>query len=717
VDRRADIWAFGCVLYEMLTGKQAFQGESVTDTLAAVIKEEPNWSRLPAATPMRVRVLLQRCLQKDPKQRLRDIGDARISLDEVLSGTPEAASSIVVPLPPWRRAMPWAAGVLAAAIAGFVGWSLRPSSDASTGRVVRFQIPFPPGTPASIGAISPDGRKLAIVETGANGHSAVWLRSFDTLEAHEVAGTEGAGATVFWSPDSRFIAFSTPGKLQDAEQRVLLRRIDASGGPSALICGASSIQGGSWNRDGQIVFGAESGVMQVAASGGSPVLVASVRPAIAPFFLPDGHHFIFFSATTPEDAKIYLGSTDARPGKQSFSKLLDGAVGATYAPSAEPGFGYLLYVRDATLARPVGTVMAQRFDERRLQPVGEAIPIAGQVGFSLSGTTDVLAYVAGYQEAHPGGVQGDVVGQLTWFDRSGKALGTFGDSASYRTLALSPDGKRVAFDRSNPDQNSETRNIWLYEFARGVTTRFTFDAGWDTDPVWSPDGSVIAFSSNRGARSVTFDVYTKQANLSGEDQLVYKSPDAKIPSSWSPDGRFLFYFNPIPPFQMWLLPIGASTDRRAVRIDNTDFRESSPRISPDGRWIAYSSNESGRTEIYVRPFGGSSAKDSIAVNRAPVSGKWMVSKDGGVSPRWRRDGKELFYLSSIGGTVMSVAVNTSGVFQADIPKSLFKAPAGVIFWDVSTDGKRFLMPVPQGQSTGAQPQLTVVLNWQAALKK
>ena len=290
---------------------------------------------------------------------------------------------------------------------------------------------------------------------------------------------------------------------------------------------------------------------------------------------------------------------------------------------------------------------------------------------------------------------------------------TVGEPGIYRTVALSPDGKRVAFERADP-QNTNTRNIWLYEFARGVTTRFTFSSAWESNPVWSPDGSRIAFVSNKSGQ---YDLYQKTSNLAGEDELLFSSSELKAPTSWSPDGRYLLYFNPIPPDRLWLLRVDdAGTDRKPVLIERSQFNQAAARFSPDGRWVAYSSDESGRDQIYVRPLDTSSVVGSSSTAARLVTGKWMVSKDGGTTPLWRRDGKELFYLSP-DGTAMTVEVNTSGVFQAGIPKALFKVPRGVLFWDVSADGKRFLMAASSATTAAAQPPFTVVLNWQAELKK
>jgi Tol biopolymer transport system component len=705
VDRRADIWAFGCVLYEMLTGKKAFRGETVTDTLAAVIRAEPDWSQLPAATPMRVRVLLHRCLQKDPRQRLRDIGDARISLDEVLSGAPEAAPGITAVAPAWRRALPWGVAgllLLAAASLGFLYFRQKPSAV----QAMRFEIPVPERFVLGSYALSPNGRQLAFIGTSTDGQPRVWVRSVDTLDVRPLEGTEGAAGFLFWSPDSRYVAFLGQGKL---------KKVEPTGGPPVALCDATTLLGGAWSRDDTIVFGSTNGLLQVSASGGSASPVTTDGAALTPFFLPDGRHLVYSHFSGQGGGLgIYVGSVGITASQPPKKVLADLSVIA-YAPSSDAAVSYLLFVRGTSSPGATGTLMAQPFDTRRLELAGEAVPIAEQVSnlsFSTS-ASDALVYVKGSQSVTSAGVRGIVQGQLAWFGRDGKVLGTFGDLGSYRTLALSPDGKRIAFDRADT-QNSGTRNIWLYEFARGVTTRFTFDSAWDAYPLWSPDGSRLAFSSNRDG---DFNLYQKASDLAGEDEPLYKSSDDKVPTSWSADGRVMLYFNPVPPARMWYLPLGQGEDRKSTLIERSEFNEAVPRLSPDGRWVAYISNESGKDQIYVRPFTSFSATGTPAANGVPVTGKWMVSKDGGTNPLWRHDGKELFYLSAAGGTAMAVDVSTTGVFQAGVPKPMFNVPAGVLFWDVSPDGKRFVMPAPAATNTATQPRFTMVLNWQAALKK
>jgi eukaryotic-like serine/threonine-protein kinase len=709
VDRRADIWAFGCVLYEMLTCKRAFAGESMSETLAAVIKEEPDWSELPTNTPIRVRVLLQRCLQKDPKQRLRDIGDARISLDEVLSGAPDpgGVAPVQATAPLWRR---WLLSVisallfLATVLLAFLYFHQKPV----TAQAMRFEISLPERTTGSgISVISPDGSKLVLVATGTDGVARLWIRSLDRLAAQALEGTEGVYGYPFWSPDSRFIAFFAQGKL---------KKMDALGGPPLSLCDASSVWGGAWNRD-TIIFGTNTGTMQMPASGGLPSLITDGGFSVTPSFLPDGHHFVYLRNAVVHGTRvfgIYLGSLDTKPEDQPSKPLLPDYTFVAFASSSDPHLGYLVFVRGTTEVGTVGTLMAQPFDTGRLELAGDAIPIAERVSnTSLSvSATDVLVYVSGEQQIPASVVKGNVRGELTWFDRDGKILGTFGDPQLYRTLSLSPDGKRLAFEAPNP-QDSNSRNIWLYEFARGIRIRLTLDSGWDTNPVWSPDGSHIAFVSTRSGDE-TFNLYLKHSSLSGEDQLLLKSNENKVVSSWSPDGRFLLYSDTGTPSHLWLFPADGGSERKPIQLEQSQFHLEMGRFSPDGRWIAYSSDESGRDEIYVRPFDTPSSDAALSAGGKSITEKWLVSRDGGTAPLWRRDGKELFYLSP-DETAMAVDINTSGLFQAGTPKALFKAPIGVVFWEVSSDGKRFLMPAPS--ASGANRPFTVVLNWQAGLKK
>jgi serine/threonine protein kinase/Tol biopolymer transport system component len=703
VDRRADIWAFGCVLYEMLTGQMAFRGESVTDTLAAVIKEEPDWSQLPAATPIRVRVLLQRCLQKDPKQRLRDIGDARISLDEVLSGAPDPslAGATQISRPLWRRALPSVVAVLVIALV-VLGWAYQRAlhAPAQTADVVRFQIPLTarPAPGGGAFALSPDGRQLAFAVTDSDGVSRLWIRSLDSLEARPLPGSESPlFAGVIWSPDSRYIAFDAGGKL---------KKIDVSGGGVETLCDLSAIAlGGSWNRDGVIIFGQFAGViMKVSANGGSASPLTTLDSSrselqhVAPSFLPDGRHFIYLrSARKAENSGVYTGSLDAKPEEQDSKRLLATDWGPAYVPSSDPGSGQLLFMRD-------GTLMAQPFDARRLEFSGESVALAQHVetfvdgGLFSASANGVLAYRTG---------GGGEASQLSWFDRGGKVLGRVGEQGTYLALTLSPDGTRAAVTRLYSP--GLTVALWLLDLSRDTNTLFTFGPSNATLGVWSPDSSRIIFGSNRNGVD---DLYQKLASGVKGEQLLLKSSENKYPTSWSRDGRFLLYQASDPKttkYGLWVLPFNG--DKQPFPFQRTEFNYYGGQFSPDGRWVAYFSDESGRDEIYVRTFSSSTAAVS------DTGDKWLISTAGGIEPRWRGDGKELYYLAP-DGKLMAVEIATNPVFRAGQPKALFQAPVSVStfqhWWDLTPDGKRFLFPAPAEQ--GGAP-FTVVLNWQAGLKK
>jgi eukaryotic-like serine/threonine-protein kinase len=613
VDRRADIWAFGCVLYEMLTGKMAFHGETATDTLAAVIRAEPDWSLLPAATPVRVRILLQRCLQKDSKQRLRDIGDARISLDEVLAGTfdPSLAGPTGVSAPTWRRALPWTmftATAIALAALAFVHFREKPTAPVEP---MRFQIPLPETmATAGIGsfALSPDGRQLAFGGTGPDGIQRIWVRGMESLEVRPLAASESRGSSpFFWSPDSRFIAFDSGGKL---------KKVAISGGAAETICDLNGITaGGSWNRDGVIIFAQiPGGVMQVSAGGGSPSPLTALDRSrgevvhVVPSFLPDGRHFVYLRrSTVPENNGVYLGSLDATPETQSSKRLIATQFGPAFAASGDDGSGQLLFIRD-------GALMAESFDGRQMEPSGEPTTVAEQVGtyigtgfFSVS-TNGALVY-------RTGGPSGD---QPTWFDGHGKELGAIGPPGAYVALALSPDGTRAAVSIiAAPDPN---RDIWLLDVSSGTNTRFTFGPDANQNAVWSPDAKRIAFASNRDG---AFDLYQKLTSGAKDEELLLKSPEDKYPTSWSRDGRFLLYtaVGPKTKEAIWALPLKG--DQKPFPLLRAEYNAEGGQFSPDGRWVAYSSQESGREEVYVRPF-------SPAPPAAQTQGgKWQVSAAGG----------------------------------------------------------------------------------------
>jgi len=664
VDRRADIWAFGCVLYEMLTGKMAFTGETVTDTLAAVIKEEPDWSKLPPPTSTRVRVLLQRCLRKDPKQRLRDIGDARISLDEVLSGAPD-------PL------------------------SVADQRPVAPTQVIRFKIPLPEKmalAASSTLSLSPDGRLLAFAAVGADDILRIWIRSLDSLEVRPLPGTESpAFPPFFWSPDSRYIAFDAGGKL---------KKIDLSGGLAQTVCDITGLAvGGSWNREGTIIFGtSDAGLMRVSANGGpsSPLTILNSAGGeiyhAMPSFLPDGRHFIYMRLSNrSESCGICVGSLDAKPEEQDPKPLLRSNVAAAYVPSCDAGPDCLLLIRD-------GKLLAQPFDVRRLELFGEAVPVVEQVGTFLTGglfsasANGILVYRAG----------GSPETQLTWLDQRGKRLGRVGEPGAYLTLAISPDGTRAVITRI-----AELPALWLFDLSRGTATRFTFGNSPAVFGTWSPDSSRIIFAS-----SGAFDLYQKSASGVRNEELLLRSTEAKYPMSWSRDGRFLLYtmMNPKTARRdLWVLPLDG--EKKPFPLLSTEFNHRTGQFSPDGRWVAYTSDESGREEVYVRTF---SPDPAAAVSD---EGKWLISTGGGSEPRWRTDGKELYYLTP-DRKLMAVELATNAGFAAAVPKALFQAPQRAATlpygWDVTPDGKRFLFAAPAEQR---EAPFTMVVNWQATLKR
>jgi eukaryotic-like serine/threonine-protein kinase len=699
VDRRADIWAFGCVLYEMLTGTMAFHGETVTDTLAAVIRGEPDWSALPANTPARVRVLLQRCLQKDPKQRLRDIGEARISLDEVLSGAPEVSSSAGVSpanFSFWRRVLPWAVACVAVLAAIAVTFSYVGRTPAAPIQLVRFEIPVPQKltllSPAEFD-LSPDGRQLAFDATGADGTSSIYIRPLDSLQARRLPGTESTDWP-FWSPDSQHIAFFTGEKL---------RAIDVSSGTIETICDTVKEGGGSWSRNGLIVFGQpDGGVMKVSADGGSPIPVTSVDSSrgevghMFPSFLPDGRHFIYLRVSlNPSIWGIYVGSVDAVPGEQDSQRLLATNYDAEYVPSLDPNIGHLAFLTSD------GTLMAQAFDARRLKLMGKAVPLAQGIG-SFSNIFGFFSASAAGALVYRGGAGG--LYRLTWFDRQGEVQGTVGEPIDSAPPALSPDGTEAVASRSD-DQGGNA--LWLLNFSRATSTRFTFGSR-AAAAIWSPDERRIVFVSGADR------VYEKAADGATNEELLLKASGFPSPTDVSRDGRFLLYnaFAPKTDWDIWALPLRGGG--KPFPFLQTQFAEIDGHFSPDGRWVAYASDESGRSDVYVRPF---SADASANADGGGV--KWQVSYEGGQWPIWSNDGKELYYLT-LDWKVMEVDVTTNPTFQAGSPKFLFQAPqqAGNAAGNVGSytaDGKRFLFSVPIEQ--GGQAPFNVVLNWQAALKQ
>jgi len=662
VDKRADIWAFGAVLYELITGERAFKGDDITDILASVVKEQPDLTRAPA----HVRRLLASCLEKDPKRRLRDIGDWARQLDD--AAVPAAAPS---PSPAGRW-WPATAAVLAivAVALGFLYFRERPAPPAT---MVRFQFPAPQEAGVGVPIVSPDGKKAIIWSS-----TQISVRSFDSLETRPLASTEGIFVeTPFWTADSRFVVYAAAG---------MLKKVDASGGPPVTLCelpGLKLLTGGFSLADGRIVFAYGGGFLEAPSGGGtaSPLQIPGTATGTSPALLPDGEHFIFSGS-----AGIYAASLN---GRESAKRLLPDRSPAAYVASQAGDSGYLLFQRGETL-------LAQPFNPKRLELAGDPVTITQQVGSFSGSVTGFSASVSGALVYHAGFNQS----RLTWFDRQGRPLGTAWAPGAYTELSVSPDGSRVAVVRAdNPP------GAWIHEFATETSTHLAAGIA-AVKPVWSPDSKDVAFFGYR-ATGVS-GLFEKPSSGAGEEQpLRLKQDGVAWPWDWSRDGHWLLFsiVDPKTKEDLWVLPMQGEHKPEPFLV--TDYTETEGAFSPDGRFIAYVSDESGKVEVYVRSFPAASG------------GKWAISSGGGYQPRWRPDGKELFYFAAE-GKLMSVDVTPGTAFKAGAPKVLFQAPifgGGAStenrYWDVNPDGKRFLINVAGG---GSAP-VTVVLNWQAGLKK
>jgi serine/threonine protein kinase len=675
-DRSSDVWAFGCVLFEMLTGHRAFGGDTVSEIIANVLKTEPAWQRLPGETPSGITRLLRRSLQKDHKLRLRDIRDARVELADVQSATlDERAIS-----PRLRRGerLAWASALaVVVLIAGILGErALRPTP---TIPEVRLDINTPPTRNASV-AISPDGLKVIFVAR-TTGQSQLWLRSLDSHSARPLPGTERA-VSPFWSPDSRSIGFV-------ADTRLKRMNID-DGSMQTLTSGIPVALGASWNSDGTIIFGNNPGgpIFRIAAAGGEPVPVTRVdtprqRGHLFPQFLPDGRHFLFFVTGIPEARGVYVGQLDGLDAKRLFDAEGPAAYGAT---------GELLFIRE-------GKLLAQGFDPNRLELTGEPSAIANDVNAGTTLSTSAAGPIA-YRTAPADSGQR----QLVWVDRSGRETRkeVYSDN-SVLGPALTHDGRRIAVYR----YVNGNMDLWSYETIRRVWNRLTFDVGDDIWPLWSRDGSSIVSGSVRANGVV--DLY--RTFLGGpqlREELLLATPDPKFPMDWSLDGRYLLFTSLAQTrgFDLWGLEIAANGTgpHKPFEVVQTEFNEGLAQFSPDGHWIAYESDKTGRYEIYVRPFPGPGS-DVLASN------------SGGNQVRWSPNGKELFYVAA-DDRLMALPISFSSdgkTPELGTPTVLFPTSVGSTAvnvyrqqYVVSPDGHEFVMnSVIAGAS--ASP-ITVILN-------
>ena len=682
-DARTDIWGLGCVLYEMITGIRPFQGKSRASLISAIMSADPApMAQVSPLNPPALERLVKACLAKDPEQRIQTAHDVKLQLQWIAEGGSQAG--IPAPVAARRRSRERLAWILAAAttvLAAVLGAIvLRPKPPA---KPVMFELTPPRQTRSvDLPRISPDGQRLAFNATDSTGAASIWVREMGSLEGRQLQGTEGA-TRPFWSPDSRSLAFFSGGKLY---------KVDTGGGPPIALCDAPRGADGSWSPRGVILFDGSTAdsIQSVPASGGVPAGATRIdrknRETYSawPQFLPDGRHFLYIAYGSVPTGRILkmgsLGSWD--------TKTLGPAGSRT-----EYASGHLLYVRS-------GALLAQPFDPGALKLTGDPFPVAdgietdavGSARFSTS-TEGTLVYRAG----HGGGTN-----RLVWTDRKGVQIGTVGAPGAYAVPALSPDGTQLAVVVNDPSR--QLGDIWLWDLARNLGSRFTFETQDVDCPVWSPDGARVAYSISRGN---TWDLHVKAAGGEGADSLLFASDEEKYAESWSSDGRWLSYMmrsSAVRRWDIYALPMEGSS--RPVPLATTPFLEVEPQISPDVKWLAYMSDESGQPEVYAQSFPG-------------PGGKWRISTQGGRDPAWRGDGKELYYIAP-GGKMMAVALEPGVPPRFSLPRELFDTPLGAPFptrnrYVVTRDGQRFLFVAPQTE--GQLGPTTVVLDWLGRLKR
>jgi Tol biopolymer transport system component len=655
--------------------------------IASILKEQPQpVHELQPLTSPALEKVLQTCLEKDAENRWQSAREVKHALQWMSAQTPPPAQTTAAPAKSphiWQIAT---AAITLIAV-GLGAWMLRPRAAVPV-PVTRFQIPLP--TDFRIGqyvSVSPDGRK--IVATAAGGSAeGLRLRDLDSLDWRRVAGTEN-GLSPFWSPDSKYLAFTVQNQL---------KKVDVSGGPvqTLLTMPKGTPGSGAWNKDGVILFGERpsGGLWRVPETGGVPTEVTTNDVAktlfhAIPYFLPDGKHFIYFRQGGPPVAGVYGGSLDIKPHDQPQNRILPTPFAAVFDS------GYLLFLRDDTL-------MAQPLDTGKLQLTGEAVPVADRI--ATTGAIGIFSIAPAGNLVYRTGVQASSF-QPTWYERQGKLLSVAGQPSADQTIALSPDATHALVRDAGPAASGD---IWMLDLARQVRSRFTFHSGMYG--VWSPDGKTVAFSGGNRLDSI----YTKPASGAGDDKELLKEPGVQhAPFNWSHNGKFLLYYaagDQKTGADIFALPLNGSP--MPVKLLATEFSEVEPVLSPDMRWLAYMSNESGRYEIYVRPFIASGPSGPSLGD-----GKWQVSREGGDAPKWTTDGKQLIY--GWGGSTFAVDVRANGnAFEAGTPQLLFKAATAPqdLAWDMTGDGKRFLLAAPVGVPTVESP-ITVVMNWPALLKK
>ena len=732
-DARTDIFAFGALVYEMVAGKRAFDGRSQALLIASIMSADPEpLSKIQPMAPPALDYVVKRCLAKDPEQRWQSVLEVTCQLQWIAEGGNESGAT--APIAARQRKLGMLARIALAAVSLLVAVMALPAvryyQGAEQPEPTRFLVTVPEMPVPEAVSISPDGRWIAY-SAGDGASTSLFVRPINSEVPTKLPGTEGA-ARLFWSPDSKSIAFFAAGKL---------KKVEATGGPPTNICETPDLEGGTWNSEGTIVFASSKGLQRVLAAGGEPVLIGGPQKEgrqQEPYFLPDGRHYLFLaSSAKTSEAAIYAGSIDSKEA----TRLVTSQSNAVYA---EPG--YLLYHRE-------GTLYAQPFNAKRRTLSGEPVRIADKIPYGATGAaafaasqTGALIYRNNPQAEGRGGAAPAATtipsAPLLWVDRSGTKVEQAGAPAGWSGLDLSPDGKRIAVHR----HDGAGGDIWIFDLGNNTPSKFTFDATQDNSmPVWSPDGTRIAFGSRRNGKS---GLYLKVADNTRNEELLMESEIPVMPMSWSPNGNLLVYWasDPKTSGDIWALPL--TGEKKPIPILQTVADERHPQVSPDGKWMAYSSNESGRSEIYIKSFPEGPAKIQVSVN-------------GGVFPRWRRDGRELYFMSLISlGNVMASETRVVGSsIQREVPRALFQsvfvngthAVGNYHAFSVSANGQRFVIPqfenpgalyasgtVARGRgatltavvfaiaadrraatapTASSSSPITVVLNWTAALKQ
>ncbi len=728
VDNRSDLWALGVVLYEMVAGQRPFTGQYDQALFYEIVNQEHEpLTGIRAGLPMELEFIVGKCMAKSADDRYQHASEIVVDLrtlgEKLKSGKSRVVSAggglsksiertrVDAPSLPesgrggakrdrlvWCVAAMFAVAFIALAVAYF-------GESAPELETTRFLVQPPEGVRFGPRAaeISPDGRHLAFTGDSSTRGRLLWVRSIDSIEPRSLAGTEGA-ENPFWSPDSRFLGFFADGKL---------KKIDIAGRPAQTLCDAPNNRGGAWSQgsqgdDGVIVFGSGRGsLMRISEAGGEPTGATALNDARGevshryPTFLPDRRHFLYTSRGGGK-FEVNFGALDRSNGETTEPRepVLVSDTPVRYAPPtpAHPN-GYLIFASENSL-------MAQQFDTASLKLAGRPFPLAERVAATTGGLTP-----SDFSVSRNGTLvyrSRDAVGlfQLMWFDRGGEPLGSVGEYGRHSAVSLSPDDSRVALSSGGVDELGNF-DVWVHDLARGVASRLTFDPALELSQIWSPDGKRMVFSSSRGGGA--FDLYVKPTSGAGDAELLLATDHVKGPRSWSRDGRSILYveLRPTTDWDLWVLPLEG--ERKPVPYLRTEFNEVLGQFSPDGRWIAYVSDESRRDEVYVQPY--------------PVDGgKWQVSTDGGSQPRWRDDGKELYYLAP-GDTIMAVDIDATETFRPGVPSALFSVEgmnssttaSAYFHYDVSNDGRRFLIDVVSEE--GEQALVTVVQNWQAELER